>query len=345
MGFITPNTWLNNQSNKKLRHYILTNTSINQIVDYSKMRVFDQATVLPVVTILQKGNSNYTHTEIFEPINNEIILSNKANQEIWLDNNLNIININLNANDLILRKKIEEKTDTLEQLALVKRGIQLYETGKGNPKQKPEDAKNRIYESDYQVDETYIKFLEGKDIHKYYFEWKNRWIKYGDNLAAKRDPQLFEGDRLAVRRIVGATLICCYFDEPIGISQLLHIVKPFESVNTKFILGLLNSNLMAYYFRKKYNRQDKTFPEIRIYELCSLPIKIIDESNEYLKIEITKLVELLIQLKEDWRTERLPTSINQIETKIDFCEKRINELVYSLYNMSNEEITTVESFK
>lgn len=54
IGFITPNTWLNNQSNTKLRTYILDNTSIRNIVDYSKIKVFDQATVLPIIAVLEK---------------------------------------------------------------------------------------------------------------------------------------------------------------------------------------------------------------------------------------------------------------------------------------------------
>ena len=141
---------------------------------------------------------------------------------------------------------------------MVKRGIQLYETGKGIPKQKASDAKEKIYESSKKIDDTYIKFLEGKDIFPYFHIWKSRWIKYGENLAARRDPILFEGERFAVRRIVGDTLMATYFSEKIGISQLLHIVKPFEPTNTKFLLGLVNSKLLAYYFRKKYNRQDKS---------------------------------------------------------------------------------------
>ena len=29
--------------------------------------------------------------------------------------------------------------------------------------------------------------LEGKDIHPYQIDWQNRWLKFGDNLAAKRE--------------------------------------------------------------------------------------------------------------------------------------------------------------
>lgn len=99
---------------------------------------------------------------------------------------------------------------------------------------------------------------------------------------------------------------------------------------------------MAYYFKKKYNRQDKTFPEIRIYELSSLPIKEIDNTNESLQNEIIKLVDQLLKLNEDLKETKLQTQIDQIKSKIDYCENRINELVYHLYGLTKEEIRIVE---
>lgn len=348
IGYITPNTWLNNQSNTKLRTYILENTAIQNIVDYSKIKVFEQATVLPIIAILEKAIVKNQTTSILEPFDNILKIRNKINQSVWKDGNLNVINIDLNEDDIILREKIEKGCIELEKLALVKRGIQLYETGKGNPKQKASDAKEKIYEASYQADSTYIKFLEGKDIYSYYYVWKNRWIKYGDNLAAKRDPILFEGERFAVRRIVGTTLISAYFTEKIGISQLLHIVKPFEPQNTKYILGIINSKLIAYYFRKKYNRQDKTFPEIRIYELASLPIKQINSSNLIeikLRDDIITSVDLMLKLNEELQSIKIPDKIEQIKNRIEHTETRINQLVYDLYELNDNEIEIIENYQ
>ncbi|GAB1453514.1 Eco57I restriction-modification methylase domain-containing protein [Draconibacterium sp.] len=345
VGYITPNTWLNNQSNTKLRSYILKNAQVLKIVDYSKVRVFDQATVLPIITILQKTKLREEQTEIFEPIGDELILKNYVSQEIWEDGNLNIFNIDLNESDVNLREKIEKDCVELGEIALVKRGIQLYETGKGIPKQKAEDAKNNIYESNVKVDDSYIKFLEGKDIFCFSHIWKNRWIKYGKNLAARRDPILFEGERIAVRRIVGKTLISTYFFEKIGISQLLHIVKPHNPSLSKYLLGILNSKLMAFYFRKKYNRQDKTFPEIRIYELASLPIKIVDTKNptsKKLMDDIIWCVDILLQANSELLVARLPDKKEQLKTRITFTENKINQIVYEIYGLNDAEIKMVE---
>jgi adenine-specific DNA-methyltransferase len=342
IGFITPNTWLNNQSNKKLRQYILDNTSISKIVDYSKIKVFDQATVLPIITILENKTDKKCLTEVFEPVENGYTLTQSVNQEIWDDGDLSIININLSQSDLVLRDKIEENTEPLEKLALIKFGIKLYETGKGTPKQKANDAKEHVFEASKKIDKTYRPYLEGKDINPYRIEYKNRWLKYGENLAAPRDPNLFQGERILVRRIVGKTLISAYTNTAYVTSQLLQIVKPFEQADTKFLLGIINSKLIAFYFRKKYNRQDKTFPEIRIYELSSLPIKKVNKEKQRLKSEIEKLVDNILQLNDQKTDAKLTTQGSQLQGKIDFCENRINQIVYQLYNLTEEEIKIIE---
>lgn len=342
IGFITPNTWLNNQSNKKLRQYILDNTSILNIVDYSKIKVFDQATVLPIISILEKMKDKKRMTNIFEPIERGYSLTQSVNQDIWNDGDLSIININLSQRDLVLRDKIETNTEPLEKLGLIKFGIKLYETGKGIPKQKASDAKEHIFESSKRIDKTYRQYLEGKDINPYRIDFKNRWLKYGENLAAPRDPNLFEGERILVRRIVGNTLISAYTNQDYVTSQLLQIVKPIIQADTKFLLGIINSKLLAYYFKKKYNRQDKTFPEIRIYELASLPIKKVDKANQSFKSEIVKLVDQLLHLNVEKSETKLQTKLAQLEGKIEYCENKINELVYGLYELTAEEIAIVE---
>lgn len=343
IGYITPNTWLNNQSNKKLRQYILRKTQILQIVDYSKIKVFDQATVLPIITVLQNTKSHTINTNIFEPKDGEIIQLQEINQGIWADDDLSIININLSTKDLKLRDKIEADSHPLESLALIKFGIKIYETGKGTPKQKATDAKQRIFEADKQKDKSYRKYLEGKDINPFKVEYKNRWLKYGINLAAPRDPLLFEGERILVRRIVGKTLIAAYTNSDYVTSQLLQIVKPNEQRDTKFLLGIINSKLLAYYFRKKYNRQDKTFPEIRIYELASLPIRKPNESQNTLKKEIEKLVDKIIELQENKGTVILQSKIDQIQNQIDYCEQKLNDIVYALYGLTSEEVELIEN--
>ncbi|PHR96651.1 MAG: restriction endonuclease subunit M [Leeuwenhoekiella sp.] len=293
LGFITPITWLNNQKTKKLREFILKETQVLQLIDFSNVDVFKDAVVMTMIGIIRKNFQNKENfVKTFKAKSDNLIIDFEyIKQSAWVDNDLNIINTNLREKDIAILQRIESKGTPLEEYCDVKFGIKIYETGKGNPPQKKADSKNNIYESTFKVDNTYRPYLEGKDINTYQTLYQGRWLKYGENLAAPRSPDLFEGPRLLVRRIVGKNLISTFIESDFVTSQLLQIVKPILEVNLKEILAILNSNLMAFYFRKKYNRIDKTFPEIRVYELRSLPVL----SKSPKEILLSNAVDLILK--------------------------------------------------
>jgi len=396
LSYITPNTWLNNQKNTKLRKHILTNTSILCLVDYSQVEVFRDATVLTTIAILKKSNVNQD-VLILKPTNGNLKTMNSISQSIWLSNDYHIMNIDLSKKDNQLLKKIESISSTLESLANIKFGIKLYEKGKGKPKQESYYSKEKIYESNIKIDDSYRQYLTGKDIDRYSFNWNKTWVKYGENLAAPRDASLFEGSRIVVRRIVGSRLISMVLDENYITSQLLQIVKLENIKLTNTIIAILNSSLMIYFFKKKYNRQEKTFPEIRIYELGSLPIikdiipnnkidmnvsnlmdlnktfqnkkdKFLSRINSnfdidklskkletfyendfktFLKELKKKKVTLTLVEQDEWEEyfESYKKELLEIKAEIDKTDKEIDEMVYRLYGLSEEEIAVVENGK
>jgi hypothetical protein len=346
ISFITPNTWLNNQSNTKLRSFVLENTSVISITDYSRVSVFPKVVVLPIVTVLQRSEAGTEETKILEPIANGVELVHTVPSGFWREDDLRIINIGLRAEDIVIRRKVDSHADPLHQHAMIKFGIKLYESGKGKPPQKPSAAKNRIFEAEEKLEADYRPYLEGKDVHRYSIKWQQRWLKYGRNLAAPRNPVLFEGPRLLIRRIVGERLIGSYTDSDFVTGQLLQIVKPNQPDQAKFLLAVLNSSLTAYYFRKKYNRQDKTFPEIRIYELAALPIPVINTSDprqSEVHSRLTRMADEISELNARRRDARTTHARNILDQQVAAADRRIDDLVFELYGLTDEQIAVVEA--
>lgn len=343
VSFITPNAWLNNVSNQKLREMILAQTSIVNFVDYSKIQVFERVKVFTVITTLQKSPQQKS-TQIYASADGKLALMYKINQNIWLANDHSVININLSQEDRHLLKKIESNAIRLDAIAKIKFGVKLYEKGTAKPKQESSFSKEHIYESRVQVDESYKKYLRGKDIENYGFCWENRWIKYGNNLAAPRDAELFKNRRIVVRRVVGERLIATSLHEDYITSQLLQIVKLENDKLTNVVTAILNSVLMIYFFRKKYNRQNKRFPEIRIYELASLPIA----AEIYEDVKIEARVEKLIALKKNLQENCFKNDAkkaDKLQKQIKAVENEIDKMVYKLYALSDEEILVIEGKK
>lgn len=106
VSLITPNTWLNNQSNLKLRSFILENTYLTNIVDYTEVKVFEDAVVLPIIVTLKRTISKTGLTKLFKANKTlDIKYLSEINQQIWSDDELKIINIDIREKDIAVRKK------------------------------------------------------------------------------------------------------------------------------------------------------------------------------------------------------------------------------------------------
>ncbi|MBK8735185.1 MAG: hypothetical protein IPL98_04550 [Saprospiraceae bacterium] len=56
--------------------------------------------------------------------------------------------------------------------------------------------KDRVYHSKTKIDNTWVQYLEGSDVNRYYLKWGGQFIKYGRNLSRPREARLFEGERI-----------------------------------------------------------------------------------------------------------------------------------------------------
>jgi hypothetical protein len=79
-------------------------------------------------------------------------------------------------------------------------------------------------------------------------------------------------------------------------------------------------------------------PQVKAVYLNDLPFPILDNNQH----EIVKLVDQLLQLNEEKYKTTLPSKLSQLEGRIDYCEGRINEIVYELYGLTDDEIKIIE---
>ena len=144
-----------------------------------------------------------------------------------------------------------------------------------------------------------------------------------------RDKKIFERDKIIYRK-VGKELIASYADKGIYYEQTIHSCHITDKkFKTKFILGLFNSTLFKFYYRKTNSQGGDIFPQVRISSVENLPIKIADSKSQE-KIEI--LVDQILTKKSNNAT----TDTTDLENKIDV-------LVYKLYDLTEDEIKTVEN--
>jgi hypothetical protein len=58
---------------------------------------------------------------------------------------------------------------------------------------------------------------------------------------------------------------------------------------------------------------------------------------------MVKHVDLLLKLNAELPEAKLPEKIEQLKSRIAYSEDKINQLVYELYGLTEEEIKIIES--
>jgi adenine-specific DNA-methyltransferase len=220
-------------------------------------------------------------------------------------------------------------------------GIKSYEVGKGTPAQTPKIRETKPFTSSERIDESWSPLFDGKHIGRYVNYWKqNNWIKYGRWLAAPRDPNQFVGDKILIRKIVGDTLLCMKAEGTNYCNTLLFVLKFKQDIksNLSFVLGILNSNFIGWYFRKKLmiSVADE-FPQIMIRDILTFPIPMSGNQSP-----LVNLVEQMLITQQRMASTQRETEREQHQNKREYLDAEIDRLVYELYGLTADEIKIVE---
>jgi len=358
LGFITPDTWLTNVQTKNLRELVLSNCKIIKIVSLPQ-DVFPEANVDTCIIILQKElnqNTRKKHIVIVSVLGKDAQLSNlqqsifentfNVTQEEWMNNARFLFNIYQSKDNLVEKIKID--TVLLGKITEICRGINPYAKSelikKHGKVRGTQIVEERVWHSDKKESAEYKKELVGSDIGKYSVDWKSgKYVKYGEWLSRPRDPKFFTLPHIVVQRIRNPKLktrIVATFLNPIddyyNNSGLTNIIMADDNYSITYVLAVLNSKLMNWYYRQFF-RDVNIKPE----DLRELPTKEITETEQK---QFDGLVKTMLSLNRrivefgDKKTDER----NRIEEEIKKIDCQINDLVYKIYAINEDEKEIIE---
>lgn len=290
-GLIIPNSWLMMYSGEGLRKFLLETNKLNQIINLAGFS-FETANVETVILLAEKETIKKENTvEILLNNGNEFYFSHSKKQTEFSKNKGYEFKVFLDDDSDELNLKIVKNSEILDNLVEIKAGLQAYEKDKGEPKQTAQDVVNRPYDYDYKFDDNTHKYLDGKDVGRYFTSWSGLYLKYGKHLAAPRTFNLFDGKKIIVREITGnyPKCIIATYNEEIYLynrSNIAIVEKTNSDISLKYILAVLNSKLLSYYFVKNTAKSvRKLFPKIILNDLRKFPIKKINpvEQEPFIK--------------------------------------------------------------
>lgn len=333
-SYIIPNNFLTIQTNSRVRQFITEQTSDVVLIN-SLDKIFADASVDNCIIFFKKNAPNWI--EVAELHHGEFNTVGRVAPDFFGEiPTFSISMVKYRQFTEIFEKveKIQERL--LGKFANVKAGIKAYEIGKGKPQQTREDKENKVFHADTRIDYTYRKYLDGKNVSRYRLNWEGKFIKYGECLAAPRNPKMFESPRILVRQIPSKSsysVEAAYTNDEYINGESAIVITDFSCIPL-YLLGVINSRIISLWFTIKFDKFSRSlFPRLVVNELGNFPIP---DATDYQQEEIAQLVE---QLMEEMKKDSPDTeTVNQLNLAID-------DLVMDLFELTEEEKQTVREFE
>lgn len=313
LNYIIPNTILSQEYYSFTRNFLTNQVTLNEIVGFPTLP-FEDAVVETVLIQYKKAQTKDYLIDIKELKHDSMAtLSTIKTETINRDDKYSFVY----SQNPIIEKAFEKEHYTFGEICDINQGIAL-KGDKSLSLKTTNDANN------------YYKLLDGRNINKYTIDWDGVYLDYDlDRIHSCKRKDIFQSKEKLFFRRVSSSLIFTYDDlQYFALNTLVVVNKKDEGVgpNLKFILGLMNSKLMNYIYSNKFKSTKTVFSEIQARSVKELPVTKTTMENQ------NKMIELVEEVLEHKRNQLDATSL-QIQ---------IDQLVYQLYGLSEEEIAVVE---
>ncbi len=338
-SFIIPNTILFNVFAKNYREKLFDNWQVQELLDCTNFDVFEgSATVRCVVTqfINKESNNKILYRPTANALSFEELIKRKLSEtskNILLENNQNwALVFKLTSTILDLIKKIKSKPCLIDNFD-VSQGYIPYRRSDLIKVYGEEKAKsivlNREWHSDKKINKEYKGEIWGESITKYTYNKPKSFVWYGKHLAGYVDLKYFNQARILVREITNPNIIACIVSEElVNDPQIISIINKNNDFSLNYLWAILNSKLATFYhFNSSPKATKGAFPKILVEDIKKFPLPNITKAKHE---KISALVDKIILQKQNGESS--------IEN-----EKKIDALVYELYNLTEEEIAIIET--
>lgn len=313
-GFITPRFYLVNKSSKNTRDFFINHLNVREMVETSP---FESANTECLITILE--NNSKKDKEIKICIDDNWNIKFRHNLSISLIKKLDIINTFLTENEMNLLIKIKNWHKTLDDFSISRRGMEIWK-------------KN--------LENEWMKVLIWWDANRYSIQRKKTYINAW-NKEYRRLKDFFLKKNVIYLRRVAKSLLASIDNYDFAYIKNIYWIVINDGTNKKYILWLLNSKLLTFYYLKMFwTKKVDLFPEIQSYLYEQLPIFWIDSDNLKQKQQHDDLVGLVDQMLDTQKKCHEVSSDQDkklYQQKIEILDNKIDNLVFDLYGLSEEE--------
>jgi hypothetical protein len=147
-------------------------------------------------------------------------------------------------------------------------------------------------------------------------------------------------------RKTGDRIIATYDESGLFPEQSLYFLyNKHADVDYKYLLGILNSRLLTFYYKARSLTNKKSIAQVKKVDLDKLPIhpvNLSDPTDKSRHARMVMLVNSMLTLHKHLAAAKSEAQKNVIQRQIAATDREIDQLVYDLYGLTKEEIAIVE---
>lgn len=347
MSMIVPNTFLRQSRLKDIRK-ILLNKSIISIVNLGE-NIFDEVVAPSCIIVCKNYIANKNHYINYLDISdlklhvrkNELSISNNYTkiEQIVFNNNSELA-----FTPAIIKHRVEiSLLGEFNEYHCKDVGLQCQRKNVGKEARTKSDLAKRIFIAT-PYNENSIMYWKGRDFERYkiskdtgrYFRTDFKPLLKSNETVYFNETVYNTSPKIIFRQT--ADCIIATIDESkrwFDGSVIGLVPNKISKYNINYILGLLNSKYLKWYYHKIVNEEGRVFAQVKLSKVKQLPIRIIDFDNDNEIILHDKMVALVQQIISEKEKDLDQNVIINLEQQID-------NLVYKLYELTYDEVLVVE---
>ncbi|MEX2164986.1 MAG: DNA methyltransferase [Sulfuricaulis sp.] len=340
VSFITPNKFLSAPYGEALRSFLLKKHCLESLIDFTRVPVFKDASVYPVISVIRPSQKFATEVNVFRGETDGTVSSRKQRvktadlkrfpEDIWGT---------MLGSGTELCARIYAQCSILEDIAVVQATSTAAEADEYSK-----------YVSESRRSAKSLKLVNTGTIDRYVSLWgiedlTNKGQHYKrpvlDIRRVKPDrATLYQTKKIIFAKI--AKVIECFLDNEGEYASLNTncVFAPKEGFTLPFLIGVLNSRLMTFVYVNVFAalKMSGGYSQFQAPQLRLLPIaKPTPDQGR----AIERLATQLAQLHTDFHAARTPHEQESVRRRIGSAEQQIDGQVNALYGLTEKDVKQI----
>jgi len=183
-----------------------------------------------------------------------------------------------------------------------------------------------------------VPILVGEDISRFALDPPTRFVT-----GPKKSWELYAAPKIVAVK-TGTTCVAALDESGYVTMQSVYNIQSLNrDTDLRIVLAIINSQFIRYYVRKTFTAYKLLFPQLNQTTIKTFPIpqRTLQPGSTQGR-QLAEITDQILTLHKQLAAARTPQEKTVIQRQIEATDRQIDQLVYELYGLSDEEIAIVE---